>query len=122
MFHHSNVQLPYRLERWLSKLIVTPRMHGIHHSIVPEELNSNWSSGLTIWDWLHGTLTLNVPQEQITIGVAAYRDPREVVLPRLMKMPFSREQRDPSQLPKTHELPTRSREFLLTQESTQLLA
>src|SRR2546430_3451059 len=52
----SNVELPFRVERWLCKLIVTPRVHGIHHSLVPEELNSNWSSGLTIWDWLHNTL------------------------------------------------------------------
>jgi sterol desaturase/sphingolipid hydroxylase (fatty acid hydroxylase superfamily) len=34
MFHHSNVELPPAAERWLGKLIVTPRMHGIHHSIV----------------------------------------------------------------------------------------
>jgi sterol desaturase/sphingolipid hydroxylase (fatty acid hydroxylase superfamily) len=38
------------------RLIVTPRMHGIHHSTVREETDSNWSSGLTVWDWLHGTL------------------------------------------------------------------
>jgi sterol desaturase/sphingolipid hydroxylase (fatty acid hydroxylase superfamily) len=58
MFHHSNVELPFGVERWLCKIIVTPRMHGIHHSVVPEELNSNWSSGLMVWDWLHGTLRL----------------------------------------------------------------
>jgi sterol desaturase/sphingolipid hydroxylase (fatty acid hydroxylase superfamily) len=71
MFHHSNVELPLEVERWLCKLIVTPRMHGIHHSTVHEETDSNWSSGLTIWDALRGTLRLNVPQEQITIGVPA---------------------------------------------------
>jgi len=37
MFHHSNVELPIGLERALHRLIVTPRMHGIHHSIVREE-------------------------------------------------------------------------------------
>lgn len=95
MFHHSNVNLPYAVERWLSKFIVTPRMHGIHHSIAPEELNSNWSSGLTLWDWLHRTLRLNVPLDQIKIGVAAYRDPGEVTFPKLMEMPFDREQRVP---------------------------
>src|SRR5204862_7114387 len=45
MFHHSNVELPYGVGRWLCKIIVTLRMHGIHHGVVPEELNSNWSSG-----------------------------------------------------------------------------
>ena len=33
-FHHSNVRLPFKLEKVLSKFMVTPRMHGIHHSIV----------------------------------------------------------------------------------------
>ena len=69
MFHHSNVRLPIKFERRLNRFLVTPRMHGIHHSIVRAETNANWSSGLTCWDWLHGTLRLNVPQNEIVIGV-----------------------------------------------------
>jgi sterol desaturase/sphingolipid hydroxylase (fatty acid hydroxylase superfamily) len=42
LFHHSNVRLPITFERSLNKIIVTPRMHGIHHSIVKDETNSNW--------------------------------------------------------------------------------
>jgi len=98
MFHHSNVRLPIDLERWLNRLIVTPRMHGIHHSIVREETNSNWSSGLTIWDRLHGTLRLNVPQDKITIGVPAYREPEDVELLKILPMPFGG-QRPTWQLP-----------------------
>jgi len=70
-------------------------MHGIHHSIVPEELNLNWSSGLTVWDWLHGTLRLNVPQNHLTLGVAAYPEVEQVVLPRLMEMPFAEQPETP---------------------------
>lgn len=77
-----------RVERWLSKLIVTPRMHGIHHSVVPEETNSNWSSGLTVWDYLHGTLRKDVPQDHIEIGLPEYRDPAQVTLPKVIVMPF----------------------------------
>jgi sterol desaturase/sphingolipid hydroxylase (fatty acid hydroxylase superfamily) len=91
IFHHSNLRLPIELERKLNRLIVTPRMHGIHHSIVREETDSNWSSGLTVWDWLHGTLRLNVPQNGITIGVPAYRLPEEVGLPEVLAMPFGEE-------------------------------
>jgi sterol desaturase/sphingolipid hydroxylase (fatty acid hydroxylase superfamily) len=89
IFHHSNVRLPLEIERRLNRIIVTPRMHGIHHSIVKEETNSNWSSGLTLWDWLHGTLRLNVPQGEITIGVPAYREPEEVELAEVLKLPFT---------------------------------
>jgi sterol desaturase/sphingolipid hydroxylase (fatty acid hydroxylase superfamily) len=88
LFHHSNVRLPLEIERRVNRIFVTPRMHGIHHSIVKEETNSNWSSGLTVWDWLHGTLRLDVPQDQITIGVPAYRNPEEIKLPQILEMPF----------------------------------
>lgn len=94
MFHHSNVKLPISFERWLNRLIVTPRMHGIHHSIVEQETNSNWSSGLTVWDWLHGTLRLNVPQDQVTIGVPAYREPAEVSLLQILELPFLKQRSD----------------------------
>jgi sterol desaturase/sphingolipid hydroxylase (fatty acid hydroxylase superfamily) len=91
LFHHSNVRLPIELERRLNFLVVTPRMHGIHHSTRKGETDSNWSSGLTVWDRLHGTLRLDVPQDAITIGVPAYRDPREVGLVHVLKMPFGEE-------------------------------
>jgi sterol desaturase/sphingolipid hydroxylase (fatty acid hydroxylase superfamily) len=98
LFHHSNVRLPVEFEKRLCRLIVTPRMHGVHHSVIRSEEESNFSSGLTLWDTLHGTLKLNVPQEEITIGVPAYREGRDVGLPRVLIMPF-REQRPTWQLP-----------------------
>ncbi len=89
MFHHSNVKLPLSLERRLSWLVMTPRLHGIHHSTVEDELNSNWSSGLTVWDMLHGTLRTDVPQADITVGVLGYQNPRDVTLPKILQMPFA---------------------------------
>lgn len=88
LFHHSNLRLSPRLDTRLARFLVTPRMHGIHHSAVRSETASNWSSGLTIWDRLHGTLRLDVPQESITIGVPAYRDPAEVTLGPMLALPF----------------------------------
>lgn len=89
LFHHSNVRLPVGLERRLNLLLVTPRLHGIHHSAARAETDSNWSSGLTLWDRLHGTLRLDAPRREADIGVPAYRDPRELGLARLLPMPFA---------------------------------
>jgi sterol desaturase/sphingolipid hydroxylase (fatty acid hydroxylase superfamily) len=88
LFHHSNLRLPLHVERGLRLVLVTPRMHGIHHSVVESEVNSNWSSGLTIWDRLHGTLRLDVPQEVIVIGVPEYRSRETVGLERMLALPF----------------------------------
>jgi len=89
LFHHSNIRLPHRVERALSCLVVTPRLHGIHHSNREAIRDANWSSGLTLWDWLHGTLRNDIPQEEITIGVEGYEDPRDVMLPRVLAMTFT---------------------------------
>ena len=104
LFHHSNWHLPLGLERVLNHVIVTPRMHGIHHSSVQRETDSNWGTIFCWWDKLHRTLRRDVPQDEITIGVAAYRDERELTLGKLLALPF-RTQRE-WQLP-TGERPER---------------
>lgn len=93
MFHHSNVRLPIGLERLLNKVIVTPRMHGVHHSVVGAETNSNYGVIFPWWDRLHRTLLLNVPQSSIRIGVAGYLEPQDNRLWNLVKMPFVRQKR-----------------------------
>jgi len=93
LFHHSNTRLPLGLERLLVRLIVTPRMHGIHHSDYRNETDSNWSSVLSLWDYLHGTVLLDVPQQSITIGVPAFDDPNKVTLGQLLWMPFRAKRR-----------------------------
>jgi sterol desaturase/sphingolipid hydroxylase (fatty acid hydroxylase superfamily) len=90
LFHHSNTRLPFALERVLVRLVVTPRMHGIHHSDYENETNTNWSSLLSVWDYLHGTIRLDVPQRSVTIGVPAFDDPKKVTLGRILAMPFRR--------------------------------
>jgi sterol desaturase/sphingolipid hydroxylase (fatty acid hydroxylase superfamily) len=90
LFHHSNWRLSPRTDRALSTVLVTPRLHGIHHSIAETEVNSNWSSGLSWWDKLHGTYRDDVPNEEITIGVDGLLEPDQVTLGRVLAMPFSR--------------------------------
>jgi sterol desaturase/sphingolipid hydroxylase (fatty acid hydroxylase superfamily) len=89
LFHHANLRLPLDLERKLLWVLVTPRMHGVHHSIVSSEADSNFSSGLSVWDRLHRSLTLNVPQEALTEGVPAFREPKDVSFARVLGMPFN---------------------------------
>jgi sterol desaturase/sphingolipid hydroxylase (fatty acid hydroxylase superfamily) len=93
VFHHSNVRLPIRFERWLNKVLVTPRMHGIHHSQVEGETNSNYSVVFPWWDRFHRTLGLNVPQAEIVIGVPAYASPADNHFMSTLLMPF-RKQRE----------------------------
>jgi sterol desaturase/sphingolipid hydroxylase (fatty acid hydroxylase superfamily) len=91
MFHHSNLRLPLGVERWLNKIVVTPRMHGVHHSAVGAETNSNYSVIFRWWDYIHQTLRLNVSQKEVIIGVPGYLRPQDNGVGRLIALPFIRQ-------------------------------
>jgi sterol desaturase/sphingolipid hydroxylase (fatty acid hydroxylase superfamily) len=54
-FHHTNIDFPNRTERWLSRLIVTPRFHAAHHLVDQGYGNRNFSTILSVWDRLFGS-------------------------------------------------------------------
>lgn len=88
LFHHSNVRLPIGVERRMRWLIATPRLHGIHHRPEDACLNSNWSSGLSVWDLLHRTHRWR-EDEQLATGVPGYGQIEDVTLARCVTMPFT---------------------------------
>jgi sterol desaturase/sphingolipid hydroxylase (fatty acid hydroxylase superfamily) len=89
-FHHSNTKLPFKFEKVLNYLIVTPRMHGIHHSMIKKETDSNYSIIFSFWDRIHKTVRLNIHQNEIVTGVPHYADERELTIGKLLKMPFTK--------------------------------
>jgi sterol desaturase/sphingolipid hydroxylase (fatty acid hydroxylase superfamily) len=46
MFNHGNVRFPERWDRALRWGLVTPDMHRVHHSVRPEETDSNFGFNL----------------------------------------------------------------------------
>jgi sterol desaturase/sphingolipid hydroxylase (fatty acid hydroxylase superfamily) len=72
LFHHSNLCLPVRLDRALSWLIVTPRLHGVHHSQVRAETNSNFSVLTSLWDRIGGSLRHATDDRAVRIGLSEY--------------------------------------------------
>jgi len=91
LFHHSNLRLPVAWERRLNRVFVTPRMHGVHHSAVGPETNSNYSVIFSWWDRLNRSLTLNVGQSDIVIGVPGYLRPGDNRVLPMLALPFTRQ-------------------------------
>jgi sterol desaturase/sphingolipid hydroxylase (fatty acid hydroxylase superfamily) len=89
-FHHSNLRLPLSFERWLQWAIVTPRMHGIHHSVVPAEVNSNFGTLLSAWDRVQRTFLARIPQSEIVIGLAEMQDPARLGFLGTLGVPFQK--------------------------------
>lgn len=90
IFHHSNLYIPTRLASMLNWVLVTPRMHGIHHSALPGHTNSNYSVIFRWWDCLHRTLRMDADQSELSMGVRGYEAARHNDLTRLLLYPLGR--------------------------------
>ena len=91
MFNHANLALPAVVDRWLRLVLVTPDMHRVHHSVYPVETDSNFGFCQPWWDRLLGTYTAQ-PRDghlQMMIGLKEFRDPNQLELWQLLKIPFA---------------------------------
>jgi sterol desaturase/sphingolipid hydroxylase (fatty acid hydroxylase superfamily) len=70
-FNHANINLPARLDQWLSYVLVTPHMHKVHHHHVLPYTDSNYGNIFAIWDRLLGTYK-NLDAERIVYGVDVF--------------------------------------------------
>lgn len=88
---HARIALPQSVDRSLRWIIVTPKMHEIHHSQEIAETNSNYGFFLAIWDRLFRTY-ITTPAEPLVIGLktTATKMPRESLW-RLLLWPIIRE-------------------------------
>lgn len=90
VFSHSNVRLPWWVDRPLSVFIVTPDVHRVHHSSHQPETDSNFGAVLTVWDWVLGTYKRK-PASELEIqenGLSEVQDSRSRNLFWLLVLPF----------------------------------
>jgi sterol desaturase/sphingolipid hydroxylase (fatty acid hydroxylase superfamily) len=72
IFHHANINLPAHADRALRAVIVTPRMHWVHHSRWTPETDSNFSAIFSFWDRLFGTYRVREAPHEIELGLDGY--------------------------------------------------
>ena len=91
MFNHSNLALPTWIDRPLRKVLVTPDMHRVHHSVHRHEHDSNYGFSLSIWDRMFGTYIAQ-PQaghDEMQVGLQ-WQDDRPSKLGWSLALPFMR--------------------------------
>jgi sterol desaturase/sphingolipid hydroxylase (fatty acid hydroxylase superfamily) len=74
LFHHSNVRLPAPFERALSRIIVTPSIHWVHHHAIPADTNSNYAAVFSLWDRVFRTRSQNLRTAEMKIGIENAKD------------------------------------------------
>ena len=90
MFNHGNIRIHINANRILRLLVVTPDMHRVHHSVKPDETNSNYGFNFPWWDRLLGTYKAQ-PEDnhlKMTIGLNQFRESRYLRFHWLLIQPF----------------------------------
>lgn len=92
VFNHANIALPHAADRVLRRLVVTPDMHRIHHSVEVDESNRNFANLFPWWDRLFSTYRdeATLSQTQMVVGLADARADRDFSLWNLLALPFRR--------------------------------
>jgi sterol desaturase/sphingolipid hydroxylase (fatty acid hydroxylase superfamily) len=93
LFAHGNVRLPPALDETIRRIVVTPDMHRVHHSVRRQETDSNYGFNLSVWDRLFGTYRAQprAGHDGMIIGLPEFRRWREQRLGRLLVQPLLRE-------------------------------
>ena len=92
-FNHANIQLPKRIDKILSYLIVSPDMHKIHHHYRLPYTDANYGNIFSIWDRAFGTY-MDFNREKIVYGVDVFpNEHKNSQVKELLKQPFQNYQR-----------------------------
>ncbi|MEZ5837417.1 MAG: sterol desaturase family protein [Geminicoccaceae bacterium] len=85
IFHHSDAALPAWVERRLSRIIVTPGIHWVHHHALRRDTDSNYGTLFSFWDRIFGSRSATRRFSGMKLGVERMR---ERPLLRLLMAPF----------------------------------
>lgn len=91
LFNHANLALPPGLDRALRRVLVTPDMHRVHHSVRREEHDSNYGFALSVWDRIFGTYRAGAAggPQGMKVGLE-WQDERPAKLGWSLGLPFRR--------------------------------
>lgn len=67
LFSHANIKLPKNLDFKLRKIIITPALHFIHHTICHADQNHNFGFSTSLWDRLFKTYQEYPSEESLGI-------------------------------------------------------
>lgn len=88
LLSHSNLLIPEKLDSLLSLVIITPKIHFVHHGQEYREMNANFGFFLSLWDRMFGSLIVYEREKvlYLNLGVKNYQ-PKN--LWDLLKDPFN---------------------------------
>ena len=92
LFNHSNIRLPEAWDKRVSTILVTQRLHRIHHSQAKQYSNTNYGFSVTWWDKLFNSFTSQSRVDDATFEIGQKDIPAEkenAGVLALLKQPFN---------------------------------
>ena len=88
--HHTTLLIPEKIDKALRRVIMTPRLHHLHHSAHVSETDTNYGLDLVIWDQLFRTYLPESkrPKAEFKYGLDQYPADRADDLNELLLAPF----------------------------------
>ena len=69
LFNHANIRLPQKWDDRVGLVLITQRLHRIHHSQAKRESNSNYGFSVSWWDRLFKSFTPRAKQNDETLSI-----------------------------------------------------
>ena len=69
LFNHANIRLPQKWDDRIGLVLITQRLHRIHHSQAKNESNSNYGFSVSWWDRLFKSFTPRAKQSDETLSI-----------------------------------------------------
>lgn len=66
LYHHA--QITSKFDTWLSRILISPGLHRLHHSRLRKQHDNNYGAIFSIWDRVFGSLLI-LPPDTINIGL-----------------------------------------------------
>ena len=86
---HANINIPIKIDKFLSFVFVTPNFHKIHHHFAQPQTDSNYGNIFSIWDHLFRTTSTIGSIDKIIYGIDTHMNPSEHSnMKNLLMIPF----------------------------------
>ncbi len=83
---HANVDFSAKVDRFFARVLITPRVHRVHHALEPGKYDRNFGVILPWWDWLFRTY--QCPAEETEFGVEEIDEQTSLGLKNILLLPF----------------------------------
>ncbi|MCM1991213.1 sterol desaturase family protein [Oceanirhabdus seepicola] len=90
LFNHANIYISLKADKILRKVLITPDMHRVHHSIHMNERNSNFGFSVPWWDFIFKSYKAQPKGGHVNmkLGIEDMPEEKYTYFPGMLLVPF----------------------------------